>query len=216
MVRETEVVPTAADNFAVARFMAWTQVPWEAVRGVIVMVPGSNQDGRTWATLKGWQNFATKHKLCLVGCCLQDRQPSWVEQYIDVKNGSGVAFLSALDQLGLAGLPLYLWGFSAGGEFNYELACWLAPQKPGLIKAFIVNKGGVYMTLLAPQQTRETPALFFIGNWDARWRQDTIHAIYSLNTVAGALWSERVENCNHEIKDSEHFSMKLFEQILGR
>ena len=208
---EVSIDPSCTDNFIYAKFGAF--IPPDP-KGVIVITPGSNDDGRRWINDDAWKAFALTHQFALMGCYFQDRKPSWVEQYIQVSEGSGDAFISALDKLDLEGLPLYLYGFSAGGEFNYELACWLAPNNPDLIKAFVVNKGGVYYSMLAPEETRKIPALFFTGAHDHEWRRAVVHGIFALNQVAGASWVEHEEMLGHNIGQSEDLSRELFEIII--
>jgi len=65
-----------------------------------------------------------------------------IEEYAYVKNGSGQALIDILESFvktsnhpELEFAPLALWGMSAGGEFNYEFACW----KPERIIAFVVK-----------------------------------------------------------------------------
>ena len=53
---------------------------------------------------------------------------------------------------------MLLWGMSAGGEVNYELAAW----KPERIAAFVVNKGNFYYTGIASKATRAVPAVTWI------------------------------------------------------
>lgn len=178
------------------------------------MVPGSNSDGRGWIKDRLWRAFANEHSLALVGCYFEDNAPSMVEQYIEAEKGSGAALLKALDAFDLGETPLFLWGFSAGGEFNYEFACWLAPKEPTRIRAFVVNKGGVYIHLLAPEATRKIPAILFIGSKDAGWRQEIVRALYTMNHIAGCNWELDVEPIGHIIGFSEDISKQLFESCL--
>jgi len=58
-------------------------------------------------------------------------------------------FAKTTGQAELATAPMVSWGMSAGGQFIYELLCW----RPDRILAFMVNKGGVYYTTLAPSDS---------------------------------------------------------------
>jgi hypothetical protein len=60
----------------------------------------------------------------------------------------------------LVNAPLLLWGFSAGGEFNYEFTAW----KPERVVAFVVNKGGIYFSALLPAAARRVPGLLLSEN----------------------------------------------------
>lgn len=209
MIKHADIVPTDGDNFAVASFRA--SVP-ENPKAVVVMVPGSNGDGRDMITIPRWKDFASTHNVALVGCYFQDVGPSQVEWYADAKGGSGAALLDALHEMKLHDLPILLWGFSAGGEFNYEFACW-APER---VKAFVVNKGGIYYTALAPEATRQIPALWFIGGADAEFRRSILHGIYDMNAAVGCKWKKVVEPVYHVVGSSERRTLAFFEDILTK
>ena len=129
------------------------------LQAVVVLVPGSNGDGRSAVDDPVWQAFATRHNLALVGCRFTDKphDQGFIEQYINVSKGSGQALLDALGRFGkraahpeLEAAPLLLWGMSAGGQFNYEFVAW----KPERVIAFVVNKGGIYYSALLSQAAR--------------------------------------------------------------
>lgn len=201
-------------NFAAASYRARLPAAGSS-KAALILVPGSNGDGRYDVRDPYWVRFADKHSLALVGCALMDRKPSLVEQYIDMSTGSGQTLLDALDHFGLGETPLLLWGHSAGGEFNYEFTCWLAPHQPTRIRAFVVNKGGIYCTALAPQEARDIPALWCSGKRDAVFRQAIIHGIAEMNIAVGAKWKEHAEPfCGHELGESPRLAIELYESVL--
>ena len=142
----------------------------------------------------------------------------FIEHYIDVRRGSGRAFLDALVQIGeqsghpeVGTAPLLLWGMSAGGEFNYEMAQWM----PNRVLGFVVNKGGIYYTAQAERAGREVPGLFFIGETDLEFRNDIIRGIYSANRRARALWGLVVEpGVGHEVARSKEMAAMFYEELL--
>ena len=122
---------------------------------------------------------AEKHKLALVGVRLTDKphDQGFIEEYVNVSQGSGQAFLDAMTAFAtrarhpeLATAPFLLWGMSAGGEFNYEFVCW----KPERVVAFVVNKGNIYYTALAPASARQVPGVLFTGGKDLEFRTSTV------------------------------------------
>src|SRR5262249_22556407 len=150
-----ETVPPG-NNYDKAEFRLWLPIDVPTVQAALILVPGSNGDGRPMADDAVWQEFATKNKLALVGVRFTDKphEQSFIEHYVNVSQGSGQALLAALDRFAervkhpeLTTVPLLLWGMSAGGEFNYEFVAW----KPDRVLAFVVNKGGIYYTALASQ-----------------------------------------------------------------
>jgi len=187
-----ESVPPGA-NFDKAEFRLWTPKA-ATLKGIVVLVPGSNGDGRGQAEDTVWQAFATKHRLALVGCRFTDKphDQNFIEQYINVSQGSGQALLDAISRFAtrsqhpeLATAPFFMWGMSAGGQFNYEFTAW----KPERVAAFVVNKGGIYYSALVSQAAREVPGILFVGGKDLEFRTNTIVGLFAVNRRGGALWA---------------------------
>jgi len=96
-------------------------------------MPGSKGDGRNSVDEVIWQKLAVAHDLALIGCYFTDRKHPYmdIEEYVNVKEGSGKALTDAIKHFAeksyhpeLDMAALLLWGHSAGGEFNHEFACW--------------------------------------------------------------------------------------------
>lgn len=208
------------NNFEKAAFRLWIGEQTEQVKGIIVLVPGSNGDGRNMVESQSWQALANKSGMALLGCNFRDkRSPNMaIEQYADVKNGSGQAMIDVINRMAsasghpeLGNAPMAFWGMSAGGEFNYEFAAW----KPERVITFVVNKGGVYYTALAPEATRAIPAIFLTGEIDNPYRNNIVKGIFSINRRFGAKWMFAEElGIGHQFTDSEDFVQKLFAQII--
>ena len=167
-----------------------------------------------------WQKFATERHLALVACRFTDKKhdQSFIEEYVNVSQGSGQALLDALTGFAtqskhpeLAGAPIMLWGMSAGGEFNYEFTVW----KPERVIAFVVNKGNIYYTALAPAAARAVPGLLFTGEKDLEFRTNTIVGLFAVNRRAGALWALTNEpGLGHEVGRSKDLGAMLFDAVL--
>ena len=219
--RTFDIEIPAGDNFAVAAFRWWHPLEAKELKGILVLVPGSNADGRADVSDPFWQDFAGRHHFALIGCCFKDHphENMNIEDYARANDGSGQALLDAVSLLAkeaghpeAAAAPLYLWGHSAGGEFNYEFTCW----KPQRVAAFVVNKGGYYFTPLAPDTARAVPGIFFIGEKDAAFRIASIRKIYEANCDAGAKWKLVVEsNSGHELGNSRELAAEFFELIIS-
>jgi len=214
-----ETVP-AGNNYEKAAFKLWYPQVGAPVRAVVVLMPGSNGDGRPMVDDAFWRDFATRHGLALLGCQLTDKphDQSFIEQYADASHGSGQALLDALAALAkrsghpeLANAPLLLWGMSAGGEFNYEFVAW----KPDRVVAFVVNKGGIYYTALTSQAARNVPGILFIGGKDLEFRTNTIVGLFAVNRRAGALWALAEEpGAAHIVGRSRDIAAMFFEDTL--
>ena len=208
-------------NYAVAEFRLWYPDATGPIRAVVILMPGSNGDARAAVDDPVWQAFAVKHRLALVGGHITDKphDQNFLEDYANVSQGSGDALLSALTAFGsrsghpeLGGAPLLLWGMSAGGQFNYEIAAW----KPERVAAFVVNKGGIYYTALTPRAARQVPGMLFIGGKDLDSRIQTITGLFALNRRAGALWGLAEEpGAAHIVGRSRDLALIFFEDVLA-
>lgn len=215
-----EAAPPGA-NYDKAEFRFWSPGAAGALRAVLVLMPGSNGDGRPAAEDTVWQAFATKNKLAIVACRFTDKphDQSFIEQYANVSQGSGQALLDAIAKFAarsqhpeIANAPLLLWGMSAGGEFNYEFTVW----KPERVAAFIVNKGNFYYTALVPPAAREVPGMLFVGGKDLEFRTNTVVGLFSLNRRGGALWALAEEpGVGHVVGKSRDVAMVFFDDVLA-
>ena len=206
---------------AIAAFRFWLPAKTIRSRGVLVLVPGSNGDGRPMVLEPFWQDYARCQELALVGCYFKDHPHvnMNIEEYCRAGAGSGGALLNALQQFAdqsrhpeVATGPLFLWGHSAGGQFNYEFACW----QPAQVRAFVVNKGGYYYTHLAPLATRQVPGIFFIGANDAEFRVASIRGIVAVNQSAGVKWKLVVEpNTGHEVGQTRELAVQFFDKVIA-
>ena len=207
-------------NFDKANFRLWIPKDAGRLRAIVVLMPGSNGDARAEVGDPAWRDFATRYSLALVGGQITDKphDQMFLEQYCDVSQGSGQALLDAVTMFAdhshhpeLATEPLFLWGMSAGGQFNYEFVAW----KPERVAAFVVNKGGVYYTALTSQATRNVPGILFIAGKDLESRISTITGLFALNRRAGALWALAEEpGVAHVIGRSRDVAMIFFEDAL--
>lgn len=214
------VVPPGA-NFDKAEFRLWYPEGVAQFRGIVLLMPGSNGDGRPMALDTVWQAFAVKHKLALVAGRLTDKphDQNFIEDYIKVSDGSGQAVLSAINEFAdkskhpeLATAPMLLWGMSAGGQFNYEFVAW----KPERVIAFVVNKGGIYYSALVPRAARETPGVLFVGGKDLEFRTNTIVGLFAVNRRAGALWALSEEpGAGHVVGKSRDLAILFYEDVMA-
>ena len=216
-----ETIPPGT-NFDKAEFRFWAPKETASLRGLVVLVPGSNGDGRSMADDAFWQEFAVKNKVALLGCRFTDRphDQSFIEDYVNVSQGSGQALLDVIAKFAtrsnhseLGSAPLFLWGMSAGGQFNYEFTAW----KPERVGAFIVNKGGIYYSALLSKRAREVPGLLFVGEKDLASRVDTITGLFAVNRRGGAVWALVVEpGAAHVVGKSKEFGALFFEEMLEK
>jgi hypothetical protein len=215
---ETTIEPGAIYNMAA--FKIWMNPDHEKIRGILMLNPGSNGDGRGQVDDAYWQDFANKHHFALMGTYFTDHMhPNMmVEDYIQVSKGSGKAFISVIDTIAkesgheeLSYAPFLLWGMSAGGEINHEIAAWI----PERVIAYVVNKGGYYYSAVPPEATRQTPGLYFIGLEDLPSRNNMIKGMYLTNRRAGALWTLAEEKgVAHAVAGSRDLAVSYYEAVM--
>ena len=208
-------------NYDKAEFRFWYPDSAGPLRALVILVPGSNGDGRPQVDDEFWRAFATRLNLGLVGCRFTDKQHEqmFIEHYVNVSQGTGQALLDALGSFArrsghaeVADAPLLLWGMSAGGEFNYEFAAW----KPDRVVAFVVNKGNVYYTGLASDAARRVPGLLFMGETDLEYRIQAVNGLFGINRRAGALWALPQEpGVGHAVARSRDLAAMLFEDMIA-
>jgi poly(3-hydroxybutyrate) depolymerase len=215
-----ETIPPGA-NFDKAEFKFWLPKGLGAVRAVLVLVPGSNGDGRPMADDTVWLAFAAKHKLALVACRFTDKphDQGFIEEYIKVSEGTGDALIKAISTFAarsghaeIAGAPFLMWGMSAGGQFNYEFVAW----KPERVVAFVVNKGGIYYSALVSRAARNVPGMLFVGGKDLEFRTNTIAGLFAVNRRGGALWALAEEpGAAHIVGRSRDVALVFYEDVLS-
>jgi poly(3-hydroxybutyrate) depolymerase len=215
-----ETIPPGS-NFDKAEFKAWVPKDVATVQAVLVLVPGSNGDGRPQADDEAWQAFAVKNRLALMACRFTDKphDQNFIEHYVNVSLGSGQALLDALASVAkrsghpeIASAPFLMWGMSAGGQFNYEFTAW----KPERVAAFVVNKGGIYYTALTSQAARAVPGMLFIGGKDLEQRVNTITGLFDLNRRGAALWALAEEpGAAHIVGRSRDVATIFYEDALA-
>ena len=214
---DVEIPRQPRETFDVAAFHLWLPDHAGPVRGVAVVLDGINVDGRHLAGRVQWQNFARDHSLALVACYFRTDDLSGLLTYSQAEHGSGRALLAGLAALGKASghpefetVPLFLLGFSAGGQFSYSFACFC----PARTAAFVSNKGGVYLTP-ATAAARDIPGLFIAGQKDLPTRRSAIQEIYTENRRLGARWCMAVEpKYGHNTANANDLALPFFEAVM--
>jgi len=185
----------------------WTPDGGETLEYLVILLPGFNGDWRAQANDPAWRAF---------GCFLTGDTGG---AYARASLWSGKALLHAIDvvaeqaghpELGRA--PLLLWGFSAGGQFDFNFAAW----QPQRVAAFLVNKGAYYDPANSSGIDR-VPGLFAVGGNDTALRHDNITRLFAEGRRHNAPWSLAVEpGRGHEVGGTEELGRAFFAAILAR
>lgn len=214
---DVEVARKPRETFDHAVFHLWLPDNAGPVRGVAVVLDGINVDGRHLAGRKQWQDFAQRNSLALVACYFRTDDLSGMLTYSQAEFGSGRALLAGLAALGkqsghpeMETGPLFLLGFSAGGQFSYSMACF----DPERVAAFCSNKGGIYLTP-ATEAARNVPGLFIAGKNDTASRRSAIREVYTNNRKLGARWLMAVEpKYGHNTANANDLALPFFEAVM--
>jgi pimeloyl-ACP methyl ester carboxylesterase len=218
VVWDYDAKPRGVPDLQAAQFRVWIPDAAKPVRGMIALVPGANGDGRGDANAGDWQALATELGFGLIACRFDSGVKDGVG-YSYAAKGSGKTLLTALEKFAaehkrpeVAKAPLLLWGHSAGGQFNYNFACW----KPERTIAFVVNEGGSCYETPSTPQTRATPAILFAGEKDTPVRVNTITDLFLKGRSRGALWALCLEKgLGHSVGPSRQIAQQFFRAIVA-
>jgi pimeloyl-ACP methyl ester carboxylesterase len=212
IVAEAAVEPRESDNFYEARSRVWISDQTSRVRGILVLLRGTDSDARGQVSKEDWQQLARLEGLALLGCYFRgDGEP-----YEDASQGSGEALLRMVDHFAevtghqeLKDAPLLFIGHSAGAMFAYNFACW----RPEKTAAFVSVKTGP----IAPTENgraSRVPGLFILGEHDLPGRNRSALDAFGARNSNGSRWALAVEpGKGHEWTpaDSELIRMYLSE-----
>lgn len=217
VVYDISIIPKKNENFDTAAFRLWLPDHAGPVRGVAVVLDGINVDGRPLGNRVQWQNFAKTNSLALVTCYFKTEDLSSPHAYRQAEYGSGRALLAGLVALGkasahpeLGSAPLFLLGFSAGGQFSYSFAAF-CPERTA---AFVCNKSGNFQPP-ATAIVRAIPGLFIAGENDAVFRKEAVWEVYARNRKLGARWCLAVElRYGHNTANANDLALPFFEAVM--
>lgn len=188
--------PKSGDNFTHAEFHLLVPRKVDQPRYILVLVPGFNGDGRRLLQHRQWGVFAETTGGAILACtfkALPEQTPEEISNYVHyaaAQHGSGAALENAIEQLdaldtahSFKGLPLLVYGHSAGGQFAYGFSC----HNPNRMVGFAAAKGGYYY----PEPvagTYEVPGLVISGEQDLARRRKEIRALFESHRRHGAPW----------------------------
>jgi pimeloyl-ACP methyl ester carboxylesterase len=161
--------------------------------------------------------LARNHSLALVACYFKTDDLTIGITYSQAEYGSGRALLAGLAALGkasghpeMATVPIFVLGFSAGGQFSYSFACFC----PERVAAFCSNKGGIYNTPVTAA-VRAVPGLFIMGEKDQASRHAATRQIYLPNRKLGARWCMAMEPVfGHNTANANNLALPFFEAVM--
>ena len=216
-----EALVTPGANYDKAEFRLWLPAGVGTVRAVVVLVPGSNGDGRPMADDPVWRDFAARRGLALMACRFTDKphDQNFIEEYAAVSRGSGQALLDALaglgDRLGqteLGSSPLLLWGMSAGRQNS------TTNSRPGS-RSWSPPSSSTKAASITPPWSPRRPGKFRACSSRAEKTWPSVRrrspGYWRVNRRAGALWAIAEEpGVTHAVGRSIEMSLIFFDEVL--
>ena len=169
-----------------AEFSFWVPDSLQKVKGIYFFIDGvwGSSLGITSDTL--YRQLASQNNVILMGCKMHPKMSQ--EAHI----WSADAVIHSLDTLSnllsepfVKDLPVFLEGYSLGGQFAYHFTR-LHPQR---VIGFVTMKGGKHLQDSADAVTRSVPALWFKGELDWSYRLENMDSIFDRERPKGALWA---------------------------
>ena len=190
-VFDSSLSPSEDDNFFEASARLWIPEESSTINAIVIVLGGTDSDGRSAIEDRGWREFAKKKKLALLGCFFRgDGEP-----YEDAKGGSGKALVGMINDLAeksgrfdLRDAPLIFVGHSAGAMFSYNFTCW----KPDAVAAFVSIKSGPISTT-ENAQAFTVPGLFIVGEFDLSGRVQSTASAFLAPAVGKSRWAFALE-----------------------
>ena len=135
-------------------------------KGILILVPGRNGNGRDLIIRDEWTHFADTHHLALCGLSFSSPKDRIEDSYSNAHSGSGDLLLAGLTQfLGqekAQTLPLLIYGFSAGARFTASFV----DAHPDRVLSWCGYAVGRWEDLRSTGRPFP-PGLVACGEWDA-------------------------------------------------
>jgi hypothetical protein len=180
------VEPLPGETFTLADFSLWLPEFAPPIRGVYFTIFPRLSDSRPQVSDAVLQQLCTEADFAILGARLAD---------VGMETGIGDAvlrslavFAAASDHPELAHAPLFLEGYSWGGQFGYHFTVW----RPQRVLGFITQKGGYHRTDPAGEAIL-VPGYLFIGAEDLPYRIENLTGIFEAHRPLGARWALAVQ-----------------------
>lgn len=210
--------PTDKDNFSYAKFSMWCPENIKTYKGILYLGAGYEYSSIPMMYEEIWRDIARENEFAIVTSHMKSRTEKDTKiEYWQAEYGSGQELLNALGSFAkesehpeLENAPLAMWGFSAGGQFNYQFACW----KPERVITFIAIKGGYYISE-PNSEALKIPALWFTGQYDLQRRKDAVDELLNKNIKKEPLWCLANEpDSEHEIGKTDVLAIPWLKEVI--
>lgn len=185
---EADATPSSS-GLSAAKFRWWAPDNVK-VRGVLLLIPGRDGDGRGMASDEAWRALATQLQFGIVACYLHIAKDDPFTYQGDPKGvvsdllNKSINAVLAQNGLTLKNPPLAFWGHSAGGNVTQQYMIHHANRVAGAVLMRATAGPGD----LAPGKG-DVPTLIFVGGKDKPdWVKSALE-YYELGHAAHAAWT---------------------------
>lgn len=210
--------PKEKDNFSYAQFSVWCPENVKTYKGILYLGAGYEYSSIPMMEEEKWKDIARENEFVLLTSHMKSRTEEDYEiPYWQAEFGSGQALLDTLAYFAkeskhpeIENAPLAMWGFSAGGQFNYQFACW----KPERVITFVAIKGGYYFAE-PNNEALKIPALYFTGENDLQRRKDAAKDLFNKYADKEPLWCLANEaTSGHEIGKTDELAIPWMKEVI--
>tara|TARA_B100000315_G_scaffold260129_1_gene319437 strand:+ start:822 stop:2021 length:1200 start_codon:yes stop_codon:yes gene_type:complete len=195
-IYDLSIPPDQNDEYGYADFRIWLNDSTDVYRGVYFFMHGWMGDSRNIVYDENLRELCTVNDFALMGAHMDN---------MHMDSGSGDAVIEILDSIAVLSqnseieyAPLFINGYSWGGQFGYHYTVW----NPERVLGFITQKGGYHDTTDAGLAI-QVPGFMFIGENDLDYRIENLTGIFETHRPVGARWILAMEqNAGHsQIQD---------------
>jgi len=134
-------------------------------RGILVLAPGINGNGKGYLENKQWRSFAEQHRLLLCGLSFSSKREPVAKSYSNAHSGAGKMLLRGLSCF-TAGkeqqeIPILIYGFSGGARFSASFV----EGNSDRVVAWAAYAVGRWRD--ARETESQPPGIVACGEWDA-------------------------------------------------
>jgi len=215
---EWDAGPISGAALDIARFRWWAPPDVKNLRGVIVLIPGRNGDGRGLVDNPEWQQFANEMQFALVGCSFYGEKDHFTYQG-DPTGDVAKTINDAVEKLAaknghpeLKRPPLVLWGHSAGACVN-EVYAYRFPDRA----LAVINLKGPRGPGKTSPAKNTVPFLVIVGSKDKPdWVKDA-RANYEAGKAARAVWTLALSPTEgHEGGKSQPLALAFLRSVISQ
>lgn len=198
-----------------AQFRWWAPAEAKIIRGVLVIIPGRNGDGRDAVNDTEWQALASKQSFAIMGCRLFKTDPSYQG---DPDGSVAKTIEQAVAELAksgghpeAAGAPLAFWGHSAGSNTSERFAFRNSRRTIG-----IVSIKGTWGPGDATARKCEVPILCTIGRRDKTDWVETACKNYEEGKQNRAVWTLALHPVEgHEAGATKPLALAFLDEVIS-